>query len=95
MFHQHPEWEMARFATDLNFMQEVRENLGEFSPFLILLYQKYIDCIHFQASHYKAKSLMLHPLLQAHPPSTPQPQKSENTTELLPEKWCEWDIFSM
>lgn len=38
-------------------MQEVRENLGEFSPSLLLLYQKYIDYIHFQASHCKAKSL--------------------------------------
>lgn len=74
-FHQHIVWEMAWLATDSNFMQEVRENLGEFSPFPILFYQKYIDCIHFQASHYKANSLRLQPLLQVLPPSTPQPQK--------------------
>lgn len=47
---------MASFATDLNFMQEVRENLGEFSPFLTLSYQRYIDCIHSQSSPYKANS---------------------------------------
>lgn len=86
---------MAWFATDLNFMQEVRENLGEFSPFSILLYQKYIDYIHFQASHYKANSLRLQPLLQVLPPSTPQPQKGEKTTKSLPKKWYEWDVFSM
>lgn len=32
---------MARFATDLNFMQEVRENLGEFSLFLTLVPEVY------------------------------------------------------
>lgn len=43
-------------ATDLNFMQEVRENLGGFSPFLTLSYQRCIDCLHFQASPDKANS---------------------------------------
>lgn len=83
---------MATFATDLGFVQEVRENLGEFSPFLTLLYQRYIDCIHFQASLYKANShASFTSRVSLKPPATVKEKNTPATTW----KVVKWGIFSM
>lgn len=68
---------MARFAADLNFMQEGRENLAEFSPFLVFSYHRYVGYISFQAP--PTKWILLHVCLfcQYTLPSPPTHQKGK------------------
>lgn len=85
---------MARFASDLNFMQEGRENLAEFSPFLLFLYHRCIGYIPFQASPYKANSLVCLSLLQVHPPFPHRPPHSPKKEKIPHNYYYLWSGMS-